>query len=281
MIFSYLLTLSSLVTSYYESTRTTYAAGAFTGTNTYNDEPVDDKGLEDPGFKIKYRFLKDSKLLLDFYSVISPGFFDAERGTNGDNAADTAYLNESGNAFRGGHQLELGTDLGGKRDSLQWNVGFGFTYNFEREITYLKGDSDNAGANFDYVDTEENFFTLGLRTGAQYAITKKLFVGLGISLEYIQEKDITNSKKGGGATISETNVTINDSHLDFEINTNLKYLVTSNILGRFDFGYSKAGDYDVKTTETTISTNSVNAIYHYAYKDISEIKVSVGLDYSF
>ncbi len=251
------------------------------GGDTFNGDALDNKGLEDPTLTVNYRFLKKESLLFDFYGVLSPSLMDAERRSlTLENSADTAYLNEEGNAARGGHKIAIGAEIGAKKGNFQWSTDLALAYNLEGERTILKGDNIN-NVDQDYIETVEAFMEINLQTNAQFALTNKLSAGLGLGLKITPERDETFSLYYGSTTISESHVVTLASHLDYEVAANLKYLMSSNFLGHLSLAYNVVGDHTREQAETTVATNTLNATYHQEFVDQSAVKIAFGVDYAF
>lgn len=207
------------------------ANGNYTNGRYYED------GLANPAVGVNYRFQNQNEAMynVDFGAVARINIEDAERG---DSAGEDK---NDGNHAVGNNSLELNARMGRKwNEANEWQLAVGGVYNMDGDYTIngVGGDTD--------IDTDASF-DLFIKGTYQYRPVNEFMVLISAQATQVgaQDGDIS----GGGGKLDK------DSHIDMDLRFTAKYLITDNLIGKFNYGAARLQEYDVKTAGGTDSVN--------------------------
>lgn len=233
----------------------TLNGSARVGGHDYNNKPVNDSGIQDPQFFLRYR-LADSVYLVDLFIGFSPSLGKYEKGNSVGSSGSFAI--HDGNAYRGGHQAQLGFQVGRLYPNFQWSLDYRVFFNGEQEKSEQTSTTTKTESKIES-HTDMNIEAEGL-----YTFTKKIHLGgiLGMYLKDKKKEVPTNS----------SNETTIESRTDFAYGVQGKYLFGNSVLGKFKLVKVNVGDY-TKNTSGSASLQS--------FKNHSQTQVSFGAEITF
>jgi hypothetical protein len=214
-----------------------YAYDKKTGdNNSGTDGKYYSDGLANPALGVNYRLQNQNEAMynVDFGAVVRFGLEDAEKGTS------TGQDKNDGNNATGSNSLELNARMGRKwNEANEWQLAVGGVYNMAGDYTI-----NDAAGDID-VDTDASY-DLFLRATYQYRPVNEFMVLL--SAQATQVGAVDGDIDGGGKLNRDT-------HVDVDLRFTAKYLITDNVIGKFNYGAARLQPYDVKTAAGTDSVN--------------------------
>lgn len=200
-----------------------------------NSQDFSSDGFSNPSFAANYRFMNQNSGMynIDFGAVARVNVMDAETGygITGD-SEDGNYLGYTDP--RG--SLELNARMGRKwNEANEWQLAAGYIYFNDGESENLRTDGD-----IEY-DSSMDFY---LRASYQYRPVENFMMLLSLQGTRVGEAE---------GTFSNTDFT-SDAHVDFDFRFTAKYLITDNLIGKFNYGQgiNSAYDQEVGNTDTEV-----------------------------
>lgn len=221
---------------------------AFVGLQYAYDKKIEDKttssngrynedGLANPALGVNYRLQNQNEAMynVDFGAVARFALQDAEKGNS------TGQDKNDGNNASPGNSLELNARMGRKwNEANEWQLAVGGVYNMDGEYTI----KDTAGD----IDVDQDAsLDLFIKATYQYRPVNEFMVLLSAQATQVGAQD--GDINGGGGKLNK------DSHIDTDLRFTAKYLITENLIGRFNYGAARLQEYDVKTAAGTDSVN--------------------------
>jgi hypothetical protein len=181
-------------------------------------------GFTNPYAGGTYRFMNQNNggVNVDFGALVRVNLQDQELGSSSPK--------KDGNAAIGRNSFELNAAIGKKWDEAnEWRLSGGVVYN-------AAGEFDQLGATKVTIDTESSVDVF-LRAAYQYRPVNEFFMEFFALANRFGEQE--NKPDGDKETL--------ESRMDYRFGFVAKYLITSNVIGRFNYGQSLLPDYDVDT----------------------------------
>ncbi len=216
---------------------------AFVGLSYAYDLKTDDKtttsngkfysdGLANPAVGLNFRLQNQNEAMynVDFGAVARINVQDSEKGSS------VGQSKEDGNFADGRNSLELNARMGRKwNEANEWQLAVGGIYHQDGETTL------NASAGDTDID-EDSSYDLFLRATYQYRPVNEFMVLTSLQATQVGERDI----KPQGASKDTL-----DAHTNFDFKFTAKYLVTDNVIGKFNWGVSHLGKIETKNETIT------------------------------
>lgn len=181
-------------------------------------------GLANPALGVNYRLQTQNEAMynVDFGAVARVNIEDAETGS---------FSKNDGNYANARNSLELNARMGRKwNEANEWQLAVGGIYNLDGESKF----KSNTGST--KVD-EDASLDLFLRATYQYRPVNEFMVLLSVQATQVGERDL----KSGGTKDTY------DSHTDLDFKFSAKYLVTDNVIAKFNWGVSALEEVENKS----------------------------------
>lgn len=183
-------------------------------------------GLANPALGVNYRLQNQNEAMynVDFGLVGRFNIEDAETGS---------FDKNDGNFADPNHSVELNARMGRKwNEANEWQLAVGGIYNLDGE-SKLKSNTGSTDVD------EDASLDLFLRATYQYRPVNEFMVLMSLQATQVGERDLkTNAGKD-----------TYDSHIDMNFRFTAKYLITDNVIGKFNWGVSRLEEVETKTSD--------------------------------